>query len=438
MNKHLNIYQTYTNTHREYQLENDLTRALAICLQEDTLFFHEVLKSIMSSTDRFDGLFENEESKPKIEISIQKATSSIKDFEHIFAVSLSETECGDFWSQTHNANYDPICDLVIQVNEVLIVIEAKRDNVDCTAQLYNQILNINGGESDTLNENKTHITPYDLNWKKLMEIAVRTFTFQKATSNTNRFLEDFIELVKRHNFRWFPLASLRAIEYKAKSPKIYERFKLATERSKYVLIDSDRIGLVRDLGYASEVLFNLDTNPISIAIYPGNTKQQGWQIFSRGANFRVRDSITISGKEYKVHQAMHIKFTSWQKYFTGLWFSENDLKDGKQIYTNSNFLRYVGRKRRGNQWEEIAQLFDNCFKEEYKWREKCDWDGRIEGSGRSQFDMSFGYELSVSIPYDVFQIIDQTKEDILPLVHYLEEISNQIGQVLEIEKKINL
>ena len=42
MNKHLNIFTTYAKDNRTYQLENDLTRSLAICLQEDALFFHEV------------------------------------------------------------------------------------------------------------------------------------------------------------------------------------------------------------------------------------------------------------------------------------------------------------------------------------------------------------------------------------------------------------
>ena len=50
MNSHLNIFKTYTATDREHQLENDLTRALAICFQEDPLFFHKILEDMFSST----------------------------------------------------------------------------------------------------------------------------------------------------------------------------------------------------------------------------------------------------------------------------------------------------------------------------------------------------------------------------------------------------
>ncbi len=50
MNAHLNVFKTYTKKERTHQLENDLTRALAICLQEDPLFFHEILKLIFEDS----------------------------------------------------------------------------------------------------------------------------------------------------------------------------------------------------------------------------------------------------------------------------------------------------------------------------------------------------------------------------------------------------
>ena len=48
MNRHLNLFKTYTKEDRNYQLENDLTRAFAITLLENQLFLHEVLKQIFS------------------------------------------------------------------------------------------------------------------------------------------------------------------------------------------------------------------------------------------------------------------------------------------------------------------------------------------------------------------------------------------------------
>ena len=44
----------------------------------------------------------------------------------------------------------------------------------------------------------------------------------------------------------------------------------------------------------------------------------------------------------------HIKFSSFQKYFSGLWFHDNILKS--EIYTKENYHKYSGRKKRGDDW----------------------------------------------------------------------------------------
>lgn len=99
MNKHLNIFRTYAKIERAYQLENDLTRALAICMQEDALFLHEVLKTIFSGDAQYNKLFEDLNSVPNLKIEIQKNAKDITGFKHIYAVSLSEVEMTDFWAQ---------------------------------------------------------------------------------------------------------------------------------------------------------------------------------------------------------------------------------------------------------------------------------------------------------------------------------------------------
>ena len=217
MNSHLNIFKTYTNSQRSFQLENDLTRAFAITLQEDSLFFHEVLKKVFSGTKFYSQLFESLESETTITIDIQKRTSQIDDYEHIFAITLSEAEIGNFWEAKNYKNYDPICDLVIRINNVYLIIEAKRDNFDCTSQLYNQVLNIVNSEEESttsLNESEHSkiIMPFDMNWSKLMAIAVKVLSFENSFGNTNRFLSDFVALVKRHNYRWLPESPINSLQ----------------------------------------------------------------------------------------------------------------------------------------------------------------------------------------------------------------------------------
>lgn len=429
MNSHLNIFKTYTNSFRTYQLENDLTRAFAITLQEDSMFFNEVLKEIFKNSKFYSQLFESLESETSISIDIQKAASKINDFEHIFAITLSESFIGNFWDKNNNRKYDPICDLVIEINGVYLIIEAKRDSVDCTAQLYNQILNvISTNENNIVSLNEAEhgklITPYDLNWSKLMSIAVKVLSFQKSFGNTNRFLNDFVALVKSHNFRWLPESPINALNSTNRNSILRRIDSAIIEVSKNnneieKLHYNDRLGIVFTKNWAQEILFNINQDgDLTVAIYPGNTKSQGHSLFSKNPNFNKQ--VVIFNEAYEVSKTYHIKFTSFQKYFTGLWFGENSMKEN--LYTRDYFYKYTGRKKRGNDWAELGNLFDNCL--DYNWREQCNWQNKIEKSGKNQFDISFGYELVIKIPFTKLKELDTEQSNLTNLTNLITEINS--------------
>ena len=421
MNKHLNIFTTYTKKNRVFQLENDLTRALAICLQEDTLFFNEVLKSLFNGSDLYNQLFEDLDSNTTVQIEIQKKTSEIAEFEKVFAVSLSESSMSDFWRQNNNSEYDPICDLVITINDILIIIEAKRDNIDCTAQLYNQILNIYSNQNKNIKENKPSITPFDLNWKKLMAIAVKVSSFEKTTKNTNRFLTDFIHLVKAHNFSWLPetpIGSLKAINTKS----IYRRVESALTQfcKNNAFVDklpyNDRLGSTFSQAWASELLFEIDSKSgdLVVSIYPGNTKGQGYHIFDKDPKFN--NQLKVANHTYLVNKCYHIKFMG-QSYITGLWLNDKDFS--KDLYTKENFNNFTGRIKR-NAWESIEDLLDKHIN--IDWKSECNWTNKIINSNRSQFDISFGYECYIHIPFNVLASLDKNQSEISMLSELIENI----------------
>lgn len=96
MNSHLNIFNTYSQKNINYQLENDLTRALAITLNEDSLFLNVFLKHIFYKTDIYEEIFGSIASDISINIDVQKNIKQITGFEKIFAITLSESEMKDF------------------------------------------------------------------------------------------------------------------------------------------------------------------------------------------------------------------------------------------------------------------------------------------------------------------------------------------------------
>jgi hypothetical protein len=426
MNSHLNIFKTYTNSSRTFQLENDLTRAFAICLQEDSLFFHEILKEILNPKF-YSQLFDSLENDATISIDIQKKASQITDYEHIFAVTLSEAAIRNFWEVENNRDYDPICDLVIRLNNIYLVIEAKRDNFDCTAQLYNQILNIiniNEDKVKSLNENehKNLITPYDLNWSKLMIIAVRVLSFEKSFGNPNRFLSDFVSLVKNHNFRWLPEAPINSLKFNNRNSILRRIDSAIIEASKSnrnisKLTYNDRLGIHFSKGWAQEILFNIDENgDLIIAIYPGNTKAQGLHLFR--TNHFFNQNIELLNEKHEIVKKYHIKLTSFQKYFTGIDFYDKELKEN--LYTTNNFNKFTGRKKRGKEWNEIEILFDNSFN--FDWKKQCNWNEKVVNSGRNQFDLSFGYEICLKIPFKKLKEIDNKPSDLNNLTGLIEDV----------------
>lgn len=434
MNSHLNIFKTYAKENRRYQLENDLTRALAICLQENSLFFNEFLKATLNSKYASE-LFNDLYSSNEVSINIQTSSSEINGFKKIFAVSLSEhlMLADHFWNQNYEFQYDPICDIVIKINNVLIIIEAKRDNVDCTAQLYNQIFNICKSSDLSSDEMKKMVTPVDMNWQKLMEIAVKVHSFEKAAGSSNRFLNDFINLVKEHNFRWLPEPSIfsvspnniKVIEKRIDSA-LNELVKKNIDKSFKKLDYNGRLGLKFDQLWAQEILFNVEKNgDLSIIVYPGNTKSQGYIIFHKEP--KPKTKLTIDSITYDLSKSYHVKFTSFQRYFSGLFFGEKDLRHN--LYSKDNFDQYCGRKKRGPEWESIAKLFDDSFYSNFDWRKQCSWEEKIINSGRNQFDMSFGYELSIRIPFEVLRMKDQNKSDLSNLAEMIENIYKEFRTI---------
>ncbi len=433
MNKHLNIFKTYAKKNRSYQLENDLTRALAICLQEDALFFHEVLKTIIDDSGLYNRLFEDLDGDTDVQIEIQKRTSLIEEFDKVFAVSLSESAMSDFWQQNHDSEYDPICDLVVTINNILIVIEAKRDNIDCTSQLYNQILNIFSKQNKPFENDQEVVTPFDLNWKKLMAIAVKVASFEKTTGNTNRFLTDFIQLVKEHNFSWLPetpIGSLKNVNANAVFRRVESALIEFCDANKSVekLPYRDTLGTTLTKNWANRLLFDIDTETgdLVVNIYPGNTKGQGYHIFKSEPQFNQQ--LNIDNEFYTTKKSYHIKIMG-QSYITGLGLTDNDFK--KPLYTKRNFDQYTGRVRKES-WGDIEALLNEHISSD--WKRECQWEDKILNSNRTLFNISFGYHISIRIPFNRLSQLDVNHNDITPLANLIESIYKAFETSLLIEE----
>lgn len=140
-----------------------------------------------------------------------------------------------------------------------------------------------------------------------------------------------------------------------------------------------------------------------------------WILWSKHTSL-FRDKITIWGTDYPTHYNYHIKFSSFQRSFKG--FREENLK--KPLYTRDNFKKYTGSKKRGDQWEQLASLFDDSL--DYNWKKQSDWENSIVSSDKNQFDVSFGYEVYLEIPSKKIQELAQHQHDLTALKNLIIEI----------------
>jgi hypothetical protein len=437
-NTHLNHFHTYSRVDRENQLENDLTRAFAISLIENPLFLHEVLQHIFAQNnekDFYSKQFSNINNDSKLDVSIQRAVTSLNSPTHLFAVSVTgvvmDTE--QFSIQSHDIQYDPITDLVIEVNDVAIIFEVKPNDTDCISQLYNQALNaMLHHEDDWL----THVTPVDLSWNRLVELCIKVMNFQKLNGIKSKILEDFIDTLKAHNSRWLPIFSLSNLALEGNIPRVRSRIYQALQQGVRTPIHSDRLGFRIDQAWAEEILINVHSSSnhhneeIAFSVFPGNTKAQGYHIFKNAGEPSFKKSINLGNRKFELHLGIHLKFSHFQKYFTGIDVLPSDFKI--PLLTYDKFHKYSGRQYRGNDnWKYLEQIFDEHLNNDFDWREHCGWQENLIDSNRSYFDLSFGYELTLLLPYNFLMEIDKHNDDPTSLSDLFNEIGDEFIKIIE-------
>lgn len=434
MNRHLNIFHPYTKIVRKNQLENDLTRALSICLQEDNVFFNAILKSILSQ-EEYRVLF-SESNESKIEIDIQRDVQSIDGFNKLYAVSISgfEMDTNSFLNQIQSSEYNPITDLIILINDIAIIAEVKPNNSDCANQLYTQAFNtlLSNDNELTIND----VIPVDLNWKKLMEIAVQTKNFKEASNKNARFLSDFIEYIRDHNHLWLPVSPFASLPNNLSSENAYRKrlnSVLAVLSTKFDKLEyTDRMGLKLNTGWAQEIVFNFhnykkDEAAIWFGVWPGNTKGQGSRMYNeldKNKNWHPPSTISLLNHDFKVKWGYEIKFCHFNRYVSNLIVTDDLIRPDKTLISRKTHDKCTGKYNR-DRWDDLESFLDDYLITSYDWRKELGWEQHFLNSNRNYLTLSIGYQIETVVPVSFLQTID-TKPD------ELDQLSNLI---IELKKK---
>ena len=442
MDRHLNLFQFFSQHQEKEHIENNLSRAFTLCLQNDNLLLHEFLKSILVNTSEirdYDYLFSNPSEDDRADIDIQVNISSVNETEYrrvyALAISANELDLSSFFEMEykHHKDYEPITDIFITVNDIAFLIEVKRWEEDCRQQLYNQVQTLTHKPDEyEIQLDSSTVIPVSYDWKKIMELIIKIYNFGKLTGKPNPFLKDIIGLVQSYNTGWLPVSPFHYISDSSDFGfKRNQRLVAAINKCDNkvpVLEYTDRNGLKLDFGWAKEILFWFErdeNNQLILCsyIWPGNTKQQGYSVFysDKVENIEKINSFSYGDQTFQVDVENEIKFSHFNRYVTEIDFNPKDLQ--KEIVNTQNFERYSGKHNR-DQWNSLEEFFDNHFKEEFNWREKSKWAEKFIDSNRNYLTLSLGYQIRTRIPYSYLQEIDKNERDLSKVADLIIAIYN--------------
>jgi hypothetical protein len=193
-----------------------------------------------------------------------------------------------------------------------------------------------------------------------------------------------------------------------------------------------------DFGWANEIKPAFEShddgvrNYLALTVWPGNTKGQGWKIYRGSLDWTTRDNLGIRGRNYSLVTTFYIKFCHFSAFVSGFNFTLNDLIDPERpIHTKNNYDHQSGLWRRED-WTELQAFFDNHLKSEFDWREKALWEEKFaQKHGRTELTVSFGWQVTLWVPFAEIAVLDTTLDDPGPAAALLNNLIEGMRRLIE-------
>lgn len=433
MNKHLNIFNFFNGNNIDY-LEDNLSRAFALCLKYDEVFLHKILKFVLLS-DKYSELFENETIDYKIEIDLQNRVNELKNFDTIIGVACSGIEINNFENVIARETDSPETDVCIFINNICILFEFKKTSEDCAAQLKCQVEKVKQNCLESV-----RIEYKDLSWNKIVKIIL---DISAQTKTKNPFTSDFVTFLE--NFpHWFPTRLMRNIPFpKAESDPSYYYLNSRLNQIKKQIYGEEntkeysgrfnRLVISVDFGWINEIgIESVEKNNeklLAIRMHIGDTKQQGGKFFKKNP---LGSNLEIALKDYYTEISPYIRFSHFN---SALVWLRPTIEESKNTHNLQFFDNFAGKHQRED-WQKIKEVFEkNIFDWKNKsyipnWKGKSDWDEKFEKSNRSHFDLSMGILLEVYLSYDECQQLDESEFN-SQLVDKIRKVITEIRQTID-------
>lgn len=431
MNQHLNLFRFFNESAGQVFIENNLSRAFALCLLNNSLLLNEFIQSV--APKHYDELFTVLEKDASIQVDLQIPISTIanESFDHVYAVAMcgQDIDMNDFFNlNKYDDKQENITDILIRIKNIAFIIEVKRWSMDCKEQLYNQVAPFIDAKNPF-----NSVTPVSNSWPKVIQLMEKVNNVSQILGKESVFINDFIGLSLTQYPDWFSSKPFSLLPFSEKSnttthTQLMKRIRYCLSKSNYDLLGyNDRLGIAVKFPWATEVIprFTADYNTskpyVVFDIWPANTKSQGYSVFYKPLDWLKKNSLIVDGTEYELDIMFNIKLSHFNKHVANISFYSGDLKFA--THTMQNFEDYSGKWDRPK-WDEFVEFMDEHFKPEFDWKKQLNWESNFIDTDRNYFTMSLGFEIGLWIPYKDFQEIDKKEDD-------ATKVGNKINAIVD-------
>lgn len=394
---------------RQLIFENNLSRVIARFLMESSSAYRKFQKDFLELID------ENGEIK---NVFFQKSNDYIKSYyfdkkniSKFKAVTLTDVSLDNniIYESIDNSKF--ISDIVLEVNDCLVFIEVKRNNVDATNQVINQIENYSGCRF------------YD-DVKKIFWNDITTILLN--LSDRDIVIGDYVDFLKRFFPNWFVYKMTDVIKSEDYKYEIFDidnisdsinvrlfnlflRFYNNNDNNVSYRHLRTRRALEIKSEFASEmqIRFNKENNNIGVHLWTGETLynmrkfemfiKNNYDKFLNFKNYKDDNFVTCLAKPY-------ILFRDSYKYLYSVDLSnfDNDIvtKDFISLITGKMLFKDFCIKVRNNisliqkHVPDILEIL-SLLEENYY------------SKGRTVVIISVGYELIINYPYKYYSLLEK-------------------------------
>lgn len=408
--RHLNIFRFYSESTNKPEIENNLTRALAICVKYDPIFALAFFSEIME-----DVLIHNDES-PYIDLqsSPEKLEIAYDQIDQIYAISITPNdsytqECYDK-EEADNTSSTPILDMVFTINGKLVVCEAKKNQENCLSQLKYQVQCIQDIQSKLNNKKEVSVVYKSLSWRGILymiEGIIKSDT-SWAKSYSHFLIEDLYSFLVSINPNLLKSKKLDVIQWDVNGAD-----KLLDKRLEVIagIVNQEEGEAIHKprwmqfntrwaekfIVWGSESSKGNNNLTINFGCWSGHTMPQTKCLLENkdSLNFLSfhNENESIMGKNAKVSIEPYIRFYQWQREFHRIPI---DIDTAQKLFTDNNQKKIVHSWHRNNEqaqkkWDQISETLNSLDIKEYTKDVKDSIEEQLEGRNHPYVSVTIGF-----------------------------------------------